>query len=162
MLVSEQFVIWQKCIEWLNVPMFSAFLGSERLYCVRTLKASMRISTRLLIKANSGPRGNDTANMVTKPYCMTISRYSSKSVKLSQLIKWKSLSYQIVFRLLLNNQAIRLQYIYIYLKVTFSHLASSVYEILTLKWRLYLFWIRLFVIHIKECKEVLWFFNARF
>jgi hypothetical protein len=50
-----------------HMPMSWAFLGNGRFNCVKTLKASMRISIMLLSKANRGPRGNATTNNVIKP-----------------------------------------------------------------------------------------------
>ena len=44
-----------------------ARLGKGRRNCVKTLKASIRISKTLFKKANKGPSGNATTNKVMNP-----------------------------------------------------------------------------------------------
>ncbi len=52
----------------IQMPISCAFFGIGRLYCVKNLKASTLISNTLLIRENSGPRGNATINRVKNPY----------------------------------------------------------------------------------------------
>lgn len=54
-----------------QMPMSWAFLGNGRLSWVKTLKASILISSMLFRNANNGPRGKATTNNVIKPYWIT-------------------------------------------------------------------------------------------
>eukprot|EP00732_Lithocolla_globosa_P003912 Lithocolla_globosa_v1_NODE_3344_length_1694_cov_9.302013.p2 type:complete len:190 gc:universal NODE_3344_length_1694_cov_9.302013:238-807(+) len=60
-------------------PMSTATKGTGRRYCDTNLKASVRISTRLLSRAKAGAKGKAIWNNVMNPNWITISLYSSNT-----------------------------------------------------------------------------------